>query len=89
MEGLTKAVCDKITDNSWGQKNYSILTDKLISSIKDDITRSMIKNRVIQNSDIVKNIDKKVEEAVQKIITTTIGRMIFQELMNKEKSEEV
>lgn len=89
MEGLTKAVCDKITDDSWGSKRYITLVDKIVQSIKDDITRSVIKNRVIQNSELIAKIDKKVEDAVQKIITTTIGRMIFQELMKKEEPGEV
>lgn len=87
MEGLTTAVCNKITETSWDKRRYEILVDRLVNAMKGDLTRSMINNRIIKNEEIIAKIDKKVEDSVQKIITTTIGRMIFKELMQKESSD--
>lgn len=78
---LVGAIANKIADP------YNSNLRALISSIKDGVTRGLLRKAITDNPALTEKIDIKVEEVLEKFISSSIGKVVMKSMLSEKKDK--
>lgn len=63
---------------------YSSNLRTLISSMKEDISKGLLRKAITDNPALLEKIDIKVEEVLEKFISSSIGKVVMKSMLEEK-----
>lgn len=78
---LVGAIANKVADP------YSSNLRTLVSSMKESITKGLLRKAITDNPALIEKIDIKVEEVLEKFISSSIGKVVMKSMLSEKKEQ--